>query len=95
MAVVEGSVFQNVANMVDTSSTIGGKIFTSPDTSTNADCSTYLGHACQINVFGSTTTYTGTGTSFFSNFKGKNIASASAATGVQSSVVANAGIGKL
>ncbi|EON97097.1 putative pectin lyase protein [Phaeoacremonium minimum UCRPA7] len=94
MIVVEGSVFQNVANMVDTSS-IGGRIFTSPDSSTNAACSSYLGHACQVNAFGSTTSYVGTDTSFFSNFAGKNVASASTATSAQSTVPNNAGIGKI
>ncbi|EFW98721.1 pectate lyase a [Grosmannia clavigera kw1407] len=93
--VVEGSVFQNVANVVDTSSTIEGKIFTSPDTNSNAACSTNLGHTCQLNSYGSTTTYSGTDTTFFSEFSGKNIASASAASTVVSSVTANAGIGKL
>lgn len=92
--VVEGSVFQNVDLMVDTSS-VGGKIFTSPSTSANAACSAYLGHTCQVNAFGSTTSYTGSDTSFFSSFSGKNVASASTASSAQSSVLSNAGIGKI
>ena len=94
MIVVEGSVFQNVANMVDTSS-VAGRIFTSPDSTTNAACSSYLGHACQLNAFGSTTSYVGKDTSFFSNFAGKNIASASTASSAQSSVPNSAGVGKI
>ncbi|KAI1397723.1 pectate lyase a [Hypoxylon fuscum] len=92
--VVEGSVFQNVDLMVDTSS-VGGKIFTSPTSSANAACSAYLGHTCQVNAFGSTTSYVSSDTSFLSNFSGKNIASASTASSAQSSVPNNAGIGKI
>ncbi|KAH8883115.1 pectate lyase a [Thozetella sp. PMI_491] len=95
MIVVEGSVFQNVVNMVDPGSTVAGKIFTSPDSTTNAACSSYLGHACQLNAFGSSTSYKGTDTSFLSNFSGKNIASAATASSAQSSVPNNAGIGKI
>ncbi|KAI1275323.1 polysaccharide lyase family 1 protein [Xylaria sp. FL0933] len=91
---VEGSVFQNAGDMVETSS-LAGKIFTSPDTNTNQACSAYLGHACQNNAYGSTTTYSGTDESFFQYFSGKNIASADTATSAQSTVPNNAGYGKL
>ncbi len=95
MIVAEGNVFQNVDYMVDPGSAVAGKIFTSPSTSTNAACLSYLGHACQLNAFGSTTAYTGTDESFFSYFSGKNIASAATASSAQSSVPGNAGIGKI
>lgn len=89
----EGNVFQNAGNMVD--STVSGKIFTSPNSNANAACSTYLGHTCQPNAYGSTTSYSGTDTSFFSNFNGKNIASADSASTAQANVPNNAGYGKL
>ncbi|KAJ1538549.1 hypothetical protein HK405_013739, partial [Cladochytrium tenue] len=91
--VVEGNVFQNIGTVVETP--VSGSIFTSPDTTTNAACTSYLGHACQLNGYGSSTAYSSSTTSFFSDFSGKNIASASAYTGVAASVVANAGYGKI
>ncbi|KAL1872410.1 hypothetical protein Daus18300_004381 [Diaporthe australafricana] len=94
MVVVEGSVFQNVVNEVEASS-FAGKMFNSPDSTSNAACSSYLGHTCQLNAFGSSTGYSAKDTSFFSNFQGKNIASASTATSAQSSVPNSAGIGKI
>jgi pectin lyase len=94
MIVAEGNVFQNVALMVDTSS-VGGKIFTAPTTSANTACKTYLGHNCELNAFGSSTGYTGTDTSFFSNFSGKNVAAANTAAWTQSNVPSAAGIGKV
>jgi pectin lyase len=47
---------------------------------------------CQLNAFGSSGSFEGRDTSFFSDFSGKTIASASTAS---SSVVNTAGIGKL
>ncbi|KAI1365501.1 pectin lyase fold/virulence factor [Xylaria arbuscula] len=93
MILAEGNVFQNAGNMVD--STVSGKIFTSPSSTSNAACSTYLGHTCQLNAYGSTTSYSGTDTSFFSYFSGKNVASADTAATAQSNVPNNAGYGKL
>jgi pectin lyase len=90
----EGNVFQNAGQMVDTSN-VAGKLFTSPDSSTNAACSSYLGHACQTNAFGSSTSYKGTDQSFFQYFSGKNVASAASATSAQSSVPNKAGYGKI
>ncbi|KAI0160164.1 polysaccharide lyase family 1 protein [Xylariaceae sp. FL1272] len=93
MIVAEGNVFQNAGTMVE--STVSGKIFTSPDSASNAACSTYLGHTCQLNAYGSTTSYSGTDTSFFSYFSGKNIASAATASSAQSSVPSTAGYGTI
>ncbi|KAL4986512.1 pectin lyase B [Aspergillus falconensis] len=89
----EGNVFQNIPTVVE--GTVGGQLFTSPDTSTNAICSTYLGHTCQVNGFGSSGTFNQADTAFLVNFQGKNIASASAYTVAQSSVPSNAGQGNL
>lgn len=93
--VAEGNVFQNVVSPID-SGTTGGQIFTSPSTSANGVCSAYLGHACQTNAFGSSGSFNSMGsTGFLSNFKGKNVASASPASGVAASVQKNAGVGKV
>ncbi|TGJ79515.1 hypothetical protein E0Z10_g9252 [Xylaria hypoxylon] len=91
---LEGNVFQNAGLEVDTSS-ISGLIFTSPTSASNAACSSYLGHTCQLNAYGSTTSYTGTDTSFFQYFSGKNVASAATASSVQSTVPNTAGYGKI
>ncbi|KAL3431048.1 pectin lyase B [Aspergillus tetrazonus] len=89
----EGNVFQNIPTVIE--GTVGGQLFTSPDSTTNAICSTYLGHTCQVNGFGSSGTFKQADTAFLVNFQGKNIASASAYTVAQSSVPSNAGQGKL
>lgn len=91
--VAEGNVFQNVVSPLLAGG--AGSIFTSPDTTTNAACTSYLGHACQVNAFGSSGSFTGAVTSFFSNFSGKTVATAAAASGVAASVKASAGIGHL
>ncbi|KUI66091.1 putative pectin lyase A [Cytospora mali] len=88
---VEGSVFQNVPTILDSGTT--GKYFTSPDSTTNAECETYLGRACQINGFGSSGTFSSSDTSFLSDFEGKTIASAETYAWVQQNVISNAGIG--
>lgn len=93
--VAEGNAFQNVDNPIDTQTT-GGQIFTAPSTSANAACSSTLGHTCQLNAFGSSGAFNSMGsTSFLSNYKGKNIASAAPASGVVASVTKNAGFGKI
>ncbi|PSK42099.1 hypothetical protein B9Z65_4013 [Elsinoe australis] len=92
--VAEGNAFQNVATPIEANP--AGQIFTAPSTGANAVCSSYLGRACQMNAFGSSGAFASTGsTSFLSNFKGKNIASAAAASGVVASVTKNAGVGKI
>ncbi|KAF4305895.1 hypothetical protein SLS57_008537 [Botryosphaeria dothidea] len=89
MAVAEGNVFQNVVTPL--LSPVEGRIFTAPSTSANTACATYLGRNCVINAFGSSGTFSGTDTSFFSNFNGKTIASAAAAAYKDST----AGVGKI
>ncbi|KAM0692126.1 hypothetical protein Q7P36_008327 [Cladosporium allicinum] len=91
--VAEGNVFQNVANPID-AGTSGGQIFTASNG--GSACSSGLGRACQINAFGSSGSFNSIGsTNFIANFKGKNIASAAAASGVVASVTKTAGFGKI
>ena len=87
---VEGSVFQNIATPVEAGG--AGKLFASSSSSTA--CSTYLGRSCQANGFGSSGTLSGTDTSFFSYFSGKNIASATDYNTAKN-VVNTAGFGKI
>ncbi|PYH86747.1 putative pectin lyase A [Aspergillus uvarum CBS 121591] len=89
----EGNVFQNIDTPVE--SPVSGQLFTSPDSTTNAVCSTYLGRSCQINGFGSSGTFSQSDTAFLVNFEGKNIATASAYTAIQTTVPSNAGQGNL
>jgi len=91
--VMEGNVFQNVDTVIEDS--IEGEIFTSPSTTENEACANYLGHDCVLNAFGSSTTTTVSDTGFFSDFEGKNIASAASADTVVQSVTSNAGAGIL
>jgi len=94
MIVAEGNAFQNVVGPIDSS--VAGAIFTSPSTGANSVCSSTLGHACQVNAFGSSGSFNSAGgTNFLSNFKGKNVASAAPASGVVSSVTMHAGVGKI
>ncbi|KAH7113919.1 pectin lyase fold/virulence factor, partial [Dactylonectria estremocensis] len=88
----EGNIFQNVKAPVESGFT--GKLFTSPSTSANAVCSASLGHVCQVNDFGSSGTFSSSTTDFISNFKGKNVASASPYTSV-TSVQTSAGFGTI
>ncbi|KAK8202795.1 pectin lyase A precursor, partial [Phyllosticta capitalensis] len=85
--VVEGNVFQNVDTVLLENK---GQMFTAPSTSANSVCETYLGHTCQSNAFGSSGSLSVSDTGFLSNFNGKNVASASAASAVST---ASAGVG--
>ncbi|KAL4971463.1 putative pectin lyase D [Aspergillus desertorum] len=89
----EGNVFQNINAPVESSS-LAGNLFTSPDTNTNKVCSSYLGHTCQLNAFGSSGSFNQADEGFLVNFKGKNVAAADAYSAAQS-VPNNAGQGKL
>ncbi|KAF0325154.1 pectin lyase 2 [Colletotrichum sp. SAR11_59] len=90
--VLEGNIFQNVVASMQ--SGLAGKVFASPDSSTNAQCSSYLGHACQLNAYGSSGSLTGTDTSILSSFSGKNVAAAGTANDAKA-VATSAGFGKL
>ena len=89
----EGNVFQNVPNINDV--TMKGKLFTAPSPGAAQACSSTLGRPCQMNGYGSSGPFSGSDTSFFSKFRGQNIASASPYTSVVASVNAKAGQGKL
>ncbi|CAD6447271.1 855f46aa-30b4-48e2-91f7-240db3e0f69b [Sclerotinia trifoliorum] len=91
--VAEGNVFQNIPTVAE--SPISGQLFTAPSPNANTACKAYLGHNCEVNGFGSSGTFTSSTTGFFSDFSGKNVASAAAYTTVVSSVNANAGFGKI
>jgi pectin lyase len=93
MVLAEGNVFQNIDTIVE--SPMDGQLFTSPDTTTNAVCETYLGRACVINGFGSSGTFDEADTAFLVDFEGKNIASAAAYTSIESTVPSSAGQGTI
>ncbi|THY15307.1 putative pectin lyase [Aureobasidium pullulans] len=84
----EGNKFQNVNTIIEAGAT--GKYFTVP--SSGSACSSVLGRSCVNNAFGSSGLFSSADTSFLSNFKGKNIASAAAASTVST---ANVGYGKI
>ncbi|WQF82421.1 Putative pectate lyase, pectin lyase/virulence factor [Colletotrichum destructivum] len=90
--VAEGNVFQNVKAAYQTG--LAGKVFASPDTNTNAKCSSGLGHVCQLNAFGSSGSLAGSDTSILSSFSGKNVASAGTANDAKSATT-SAGFGKI
>ncbi|KAH0140297.1 polysaccharide lyase family 1 protein, partial [Aureobasidium melanogenum] len=83
----EGNKFQNVATILESGAT--GKYFTVPGS--GSVCSSFIGRSCQSNAFGSSGAFSSADTSFLGNFKGKNIASAAAASSVST---ANVGYGK-
>ncbi|OMP83622.1 putative pectin lyase A [Diplodia seriata] len=78
-AVIEGNVFQNVVTPLLENK---GKVYA--PTSVQSSCSSYLGHSCQANAFGSSGTLTGTDSSVLSSFSGKNVATAGSASNVAS-----------
>ncbi|KAL2817677.1 pectin lyase A [Aspergillus cavernicola] len=89
----EGNVFQDIPIVAE--DPIEGQAFTSPSTSQNEACSTYLGRVCELNGFGNSGTFNQADTDFLSNFEGQNIASASAYSEVASSVPSSAGYGTI
>lgn len=91
--IFEGNVFIKVKQLV---SDYQGRLFSSQDATTNAQCESALGRACEVNVLEETTDdFVYTDTSFFGDFKGLSIASADAADKIKSTVPSNAGAGKL
>ncbi|KAG9682593.1 polysaccharide lyase family 1 protein, partial [Aureobasidium melanogenum] len=84
----EGNKIQNVATVIESGAT--GKYFTVPGS--GSVCSSFIGRSCQSNAFGSSGAFSSADTSFLGNFKGKNIASAAAASSVST---ANVGYGKI
>jgi pectate lyase len=91
--IYEGNVFINVKSLV---ATYKGRLFTSPDATTNKQCQSALGRACQTNLLqNSQGSFAYKDTSFFNDFKGLTIASAVSAAEAAKSVPANAGAGKI
>ncbi|KAK1848587.1 pectin lyase [Colletotrichum chrysophilum] len=90
--VLEGNVFQNVVAAMQ--SGLAGKVFSSPDATTNAQCSSYLGHTCQLNAYGSSGSLSGSDTSILSSFSGKNVAATVTANDAKN-VPNTAGFGKI
>ncbi|KAJ4349028.1 hypothetical protein N0V95_004965 [Ascochyta clinopodiicola] len=86
----EGNVFQNVDAPAQAG--LPGKVFASG--SGNSACKAYLGHNCEMNAYGTSGTLAGSDTSFLSSFKGKNVASASAASSAKN-LVNTAGYGRI
>ncbi|KAF4556657.1 Pectate lyase-like protein 10 [Elsinoe fawcettii] len=94
--VFEGNVFNNVTTVM---ADYAGRLFASPDASTNSQCKTALGRNCETNIFPGTKTgsklTSKKDTSFFGDFKGLGIASVATAQSIQANVPAKAGMGKL
>ncbi|KAF1358835.1 pectin lyase A precursor [Lizonia empirigonia] len=88
----EGNNFQNVD--APAQSGLPGQVFASDSATTNNQCKTYLGHNCERNSYDTSGTLAGSDTSFLSNFKSRNIASASTAATAKN-VVNTAGYGRL
>ncbi|KAF2827054.1 pectin lyase-like protein [Ophiobolus disseminans] len=94
--IFEGNVFNNVQNVV---ADYAGKLFGSPDATTNKQCSTALGRSCEVNLFQGTTIASSLtskkDTGFFGEFKGLGIASAAAASAITVRIPNGAGTGKI
>lgn len=88
----EGCVFDDVETIV--TSDFKGHLFSSPSGSTS-QCQSTLGRDCESNIYTSSGAFEESDTDFFSNFTGLTIADAESASSIQSSVVSNAGMGKL
>ncbi|KAF1849673.1 polysaccharide lyase family 1 protein [Cucurbitaria berberidis CBS 394.84] len=89
--VAEGNIFQNVVQAMQ--SGLAGKWFSAPAT-LNAQCQKFLGHACQLNSYGTSGALTGTDTSILASFSGKNVASAAPAANIKN-IPQIAGYGKI
>ncbi|RYP11340.1 hypothetical protein DL764_000158 [Monosporascus ibericus] len=83
----EGNVIESVGTPVQ--DPVEGQLFTADDGSA---CSASLGRNCVANSVTNSGTFSGANTDFLANFSGKNIASAEAASAVDSS---QAGFGKI
>ncbi|KAJ4323971.1 hypothetical protein N0V94_001615 [Neodidymelliopsis sp. IMI 364377] len=88
----EGNIFQNVD--APAQSGLPGQVFAAGSANLNTQCKGSLGRDCQMNSYGTSGTLAGSDTSFLSNFKGKNIAAASAASTTKN-LVNTAGYGRI
>ncbi|KAK6527381.1 hypothetical protein TWF281_010561 [Arthrobotrys megalospora] len=83
----EGCVFINVPTMV---SSFAGQLFTS-ESAYVSQCSTYLGRACQTNIYSGSGTFNYHSTSFLSGFSGQSIPAVASASSIQNTVPSSAG----
>jgi pectin lyase len=95
----EGNVFESVTTPMTTTSS-AGTIFDVPTSSSSSTCSSYLGRTCPVNSFSSSGSWPSlTNTGALSRFQSYGshwmVNSPLAASSVKSTVVANAGIGKI
>ncbi|PWY75983.1 putative pectin lyase [Aspergillus sclerotioniger CBS 115572] len=88
----EGNVFQDVDTVVE--APMSGQLFSSPDSTTNAQCKSVFGRSCQLNAFGNSGSMSGSDTSIISRFSGKTIATAHPPTNIAQWTMNNAGQGK-
>lgn len=89
----EGNVFDNVKEVVG--SGIEGQAFAVSNSADSSVCKEYIGRSCMVNGFQNSGKFDLRDKGFLSNFRGKNVASSTSYTGVQASVLHNAGQGKL
>lgn len=89
----EGNAFSSVKAPIEDASA-GGSILTINDASAASTCQQSLGRVCEVNTLSSSGDFTGTSdTSFMSNFAGKDVAAAEAASA--QSIKSGAGVGKV
>lgn len=95
MTLIEGNVFESVTTAITSASaSAGGRIFNTY--SSGSACSTGVGRTCVANSVTSTGSWSSyTDSSFFPNFSGKNVQSATSASSVKASVQANSGVGRI
>lgn len=92
--IFEGNVFNSVDTVIQNAASYSGRLFGTPAGS-ESKCQAALGRSCQVNFYSQSTgtlnTYTDT--SFFSDFSGLHIASASSAAQAAANVPGSAGAG--
>ena len=91
--IFEGNAFINVRQLV---ADYAGRLFTTPNSGSAADCELAFGRACEVNLLEeSKGDWEFADTSFFSEYSEYEIASAVSAEEAKKSVPANAGAGKI
>ncbi|KAH0387932.1 putative pectin lyase precursor, partial [Aureobasidium melanogenum] len=94
--IFEGNVFNSVNTVIQNAASYSGKLFGTP-VGSKSKCQAALGRSCQVNSYSqsSGTLNTYTDTSFFGDFAGLHIASASSAAQAAANVPGNAGAGRI
>lgn len=94
--IFEGNVFNSVNTVIQNAASYSGKLFGTA-AGNESKCQAALGRSCQVNSYsqssGTLSTYTDT--SFFGDFAGLHIASASSAAQAAANVPGNAGAGRI